>query len=74
MTQSLKQRSRWGGPVFIGDKESRCAGGGPGGCSHKTSFDAVEAECKEDPEGLALTLAEKGVILAALEAAKSAGS
>uniref|UniRef100_A0A7N0VLB1 ZFYVE26-like TPR repeats domain-containing protein n=1 Tax=Kalanchoe fedtschenkoi TaxID=63787 RepID=A0A7N0VLB1_KALFE len=33
----------------------------------------VEAECKEDPEGLALRLAGKGVVSAALEVAESAG-
>ncbi|KAJ0811801.1 hypothetical protein HanPSC8_Chr17g0754801 [Helianthus annuus] len=33
----------------------------------------VEAECKEDPEGLALRLAEKGAVSAALEVAESAG-
>lgn len=33
----------------------------------------VEAECKEDPEGLALRLAGKGSVSAALEVAESAG-
>lgn len=33
----------------------------------------VEAECKEDPEGLALRLAEKGAVSAALDVAESAG-
>lgn len=33
----------------------------------------VEAECKEDPEGLALGLAGKGAVSAALEVAESAG-
>lgn len=33
----------------------------------------VEAECKEDPEGLALRLAERGAVSAALEVAESAG-
>ncbi|KAK3027037.1 hypothetical protein RJ639_041192 [Escallonia herrerae] len=33
----------------------------------------VEADCKEDPEGLALRLAEKGAVSAALEVAESAG-
>lgn len=33
----------------------------------------VEAECKEDPEGLALRLAGKGAVSAALEVAESAG-
>ncbi|KAI3812488.1 hypothetical protein L1987_17198 [Smallanthus sonchifolius] len=37
------------------------------------SWQEVEAECKEDPEGLALRLAEKGAISAALEVAESAG-
>lgn len=32
----------------------------------------VEAECKEDPEGLALRLAGKGAVSAALEVAESA--
>lgn len=35
--------------------------------------DQVEAECKEDPEGLALRLAGKGAVSAALEVAESAG-
>lgn len=33
----------------------------------------VELECKEDPEGLALRLAGKGVVSTALEVAESAG-
>lgn len=33
----------------------------------------VEEECKEDPEGLALRLAGKGAVSAALEVAESAG-
>lgn len=33
----------------------------------------MEAECKEDPEGLALRLAEKGAVSAALDVAESAG-
>ncbi|KAK4364946.1 hypothetical protein RND71_016304 [Anisodus tanguticus] len=33
----------------------------------------VESECKEDPEGLALRLAEKGAVSAALEVAESEG-
>lgn len=33
----------------------------------------VEAECKEDPEGLALRLAGKGAVSAALEVAESTG-
>ncbi|MFS8030630.1 hypothetical protein Hanom_Chr17g01536291 [Helianthus anomalus] len=37
------------------------------------SWQEVEAECKEDPEGLALRLAEKGAVSAALEVAESAG-
>lgn len=35
-------------------------------------FCQVEAECKEDPEGLALRLAGKGAVSAALEVAESA--
>ncbi|MED6212503.1 hypothetical protein PIB30_083940, partial [Stylosanthes scabra] len=38
-----------------------------------TSWQEVEAECKEDPEGLALRLAGKGAVSAALEVAESAG-
>ncbi|XP_071701623.1 uncharacterized protein [Rutidosis leptorrhynchoides] len=38
-----------------------------------SSWQEVEAECKEDPEGLALRLAEKGAVSAALEVAESAG-
>ncbi|CAN8284290.1 unnamed protein product [Cochlearia groenlandica] len=38
---------------------------------HK-SWQEVEAECKEDPEGLALRLAGKGAVSAALEVAESA--
>ncbi|KAL4570212.1 hypothetical protein LXL04_025863 [Taraxacum kok-saghyz] len=37
------------------------------------SWQEVEEECKEDPEGLALRLAEKGAVSAALEVAESAG-
>ncbi|XP_010472597.1 PREDICTED: uncharacterized protein LOC104752215 [Camelina sativa] len=37
------------------------------------SWQEVEAECKEDPEGLALRLAGKGAVSAALEVAESAG-
>lgn len=33
----------------------------------------MEAACKDDPEGLALKLAEKGAVSAALEVAESAG-
>jgi len=33
----------------------------------------VEADCKEDPEGLALRLAGKGAVSAALKVAESAG-
>ncbi|KAJ7958696.1 Zinc finger FYVE domain protein [Quillaja saponaria] len=40
---------------------------------HYTSWQEVEAECKEDPEGLALRLAGKGAVSAALEVAESAG-
>ncbi|KAA3489962.1 Zinc finger FYVE domain-containing 26 [Gossypium australe] len=40
---------------------------------HHGSWQEVEAECKEDPEGLALRLAEKGAVSAALEVAESAG-
>lgn len=40
---------------------------------HHTSWQEVEAECKEDPEGLALRLAGKGAVSAALEVAESAG-
>ncbi|KAI4316248.1 hypothetical protein L6164_024246 [Bauhinia variegata] len=38
-----------------------------------TSWQEVEADCKEDPEGLALRLAGKGAVSAALEVAESAG-
>ncbi|XP_073135906.1 uncharacterized protein [Henckelia pumila] len=38
-----------------------------------TSWQEVETDCKEDPEGLALRLAEKGAVSAALEVAESAG-
>ncbi|KAL8139244.1 hypothetical protein V2J09_005265 [Rumex salicifolius] len=38
-----------------------------------SSWPEVEAACKEDPEGLALKLAEKGAVSAALEVAESAG-
>ncbi|XP_051127624.1 uncharacterized protein LOC127249073 isoform X2 [Andrographis paniculata] len=37
------------------------------------SWQEVEIHCKEDPEGLALRLAEKGAVSAALEVAESAG-
>ncbi|CAK9164522.1 unnamed protein product [Ilex paraguariensis] len=37
------------------------------------SWQEVEAECREDPEGLALRLAGKGAVSAALEVAESAG-
>ncbi|KAI3468258.1 hypothetical protein Pfo_024921 [Paulownia fortunei] len=37
------------------------------------SWQEVETDCKEDPEGLALRLAEKGAVSAALEVAESAG-
>ncbi|XP_062164447.1 uncharacterized protein LOC133871099 isoform X3 [Alnus glutinosa] len=40
---------------------------------HYSSWQEVEAECKEDPEGLALRLAGKGAVSAALEVAESAG-
>ncbi|GMH10819.1 hypothetical protein Nepgr_012660 [Nepenthes gracilis] len=40
---------------------------------HYSSWQEVEAACKEDPEGLALKLAEKGAVSAALEVAESAG-
>ncbi|XP_073225030.1 uncharacterized protein [Cicer arietinum] len=40
---------------------------------HYTSWQEVEADCKEDPEGLALRLAGKGSVSAALEVAESAG-
>ncbi|XP_065850998.1 uncharacterized protein [Euphorbia lathyris] len=40
---------------------------------HYSSWQEVEAECKVDPEGLALRLAEKGAVSAALEVAESAG-
>ncbi|KAK6140827.1 hypothetical protein DH2020_025434 [Rehmannia glutinosa] len=36
------------------------------------SWQEVETDCKEDPEGLALRLAEKGAVSAALEVAESA--
>ncbi|KAI9106384.1 hypothetical protein K1719_021912 [Acacia pycnantha] len=39
---------------------------------HYTSWQEVEADCKEDPEGLALRLAGKGAVSAALEVAESA--
>ncbi|GAB2223083.1 hypothetical protein Droror1_Dr00017220 [Drosera rotundifolia] len=38
-----------------------------------SSWQEVEAACKEDPEGLALKLAEKGAVSAALEVAESSG-
>ncbi|KAL8090101.1 hypothetical protein AgCh_039537, partial [Apium graveolens] len=37
------------------------------------SWQEVEAECQEDPEGLALRLAGKGAVSAALEVAESSG-
>ncbi|KAL0553274.1 hypothetical protein IC582_007163 [Cucumis melo] len=40
---------------------------------HFSSWQEVEVECKEDPEGLALRLAGKGAVFAALEVAESAG-
>ncbi|PSS01176.1 hypothetical protein CEY00_Acc22534, partial [Actinidia chinensis var. chinensis] len=40
---------------------------------HYSSWQEVEAECKQDPEGLALRLAGKGAVSAALEVAESAG-
>ncbi|XP_004303436.1 PREDICTED: uncharacterized protein LOC101291736 [Fragaria vesca subsp. vesca] len=40
---------------------------------HYSSWQEVEAECKEDPEGLALRLAGKGAVSAALEVAESTG-
>ncbi|KAG2699968.1 hypothetical protein I3760_07G212600 [Carya illinoinensis] len=40
---------------------------------HYSSWQEVEVECKEDPEGLALRLAGKGAVSAALEVAESAG-
>ncbi|GAB2275600.1 hypothetical protein Dimus_010360 [Dionaea muscipula] len=40
---------------------------------HYNSWQEVEAACKEDPEGLALKLAEKGAVSAALEVAESSG-
>ncbi|CAI9784832.1 unnamed protein product [Fraxinus pennsylvanica] len=40
---------------------------------HYNSWQEVETDCKEDPEGLALRLAEKGAVSAALEVAESAG-
>ncbi|KAJ4959547.1 hypothetical protein NE237_026658 [Protea cynaroides] len=39
---------------------------------HYSSWQEVEAECKDDPEGLALRLAGKGAVSAALEVAESA--
>ncbi|CAI0408532.1 unnamed protein product [Linum tenue] len=38
-----------------------------------SNWQEVEAECKEDPEGIALRLAERGAVSAALEVAESAG-
>ncbi|KAG8375537.1 hypothetical protein BUALT_Bualt10G0110000 [Buddleja alternifolia] len=38
-----------------------------------SSWQEVETDCKDDPEGLALRLAEKGAVSAALEVAESAG-
>ncbi|KAF8034628.1 hypothetical protein BT93_C0822 [Corymbia citriodora subsp. variegata] len=40
---------------------------------HYSSWQQVEAACKADPEGLALRLAEKGAVSAALKVAESAG-
>ncbi|CAL5409521.1 unnamed protein product [Camellia sinensis] len=40
---------------------------------HYCSWQEVEVECKKDPEGLALRLAGKGAVSAALEVAESAG-
>lgn len=40
---------------------------------HYASWQEVEADCKEDPEGLALRLAGKGAVSAALKVAESAG-
>ncbi|KAJ9702451.1 hypothetical protein PVL29_004268 [Vitis rotundifolia] len=40
---------------------------------HYSSWQEVAAECKQDPEGLALRLAGKGAVSAALEVAESAG-
>ncbi|XP_022729138.1 uncharacterized protein LOC111284627 isoform X2 [Durio zibethinus] len=40
---------------------------------HHGSWQEVEAECKQDPEGLALRLAGRGAVSAALEVAESAG-
>ncbi|KAI3977360.1 hypothetical protein MKX01_000273 [Papaver californicum] len=40
---------------------------------HYASWQEVEAESKEDPEGLSLRLAGKGAVSAALEVAESAG-
>ncbi|GAV76003.1 hypothetical protein CFOL_v3_19478 [Cephalotus follicularis] len=40
---------------------------------HYSSWQEVEVECKEDSEGLALRLAGKGAVSAALEVAESAG-
>ncbi|XVE97525.1 hypothetical protein REPUB_Repub03eG0027100 [Reevesia pubescens] len=40
---------------------------------HGSWQEVVEAECKRDPEGLALRLAGKGAVSAALEVAESAG-
>uniref|UniRef100_A0A1D1Z361 Zinc finger FYVE domain-containing protein 26 n=1 Tax=Anthurium amnicola TaxID=1678845 RepID=A0A1D1Z361_9ARAE len=39
---------------------------------HYSSWQEVEADCKEDPEGLALRLAGKGAVSEALEVAESA--
>ncbi|KAL5558300.1 hypothetical protein UlMin_034511 [Ulmus minor] len=41
--------------------------------NHYSSWQEVEAECKQDPEGLALRLAGKGAVSAALDVAESAG-
>lgn len=40
---------------------------------HFSSWQEVELECKQDPEGLALRLAGRGAVSAALEVAESAG-
>lgn len=40
---------------------------------HFSSWQEVEIECKQDPEGLALRLAGRGAVSAALEVAESAG-
>ncbi|GAA0138325.1 hypothetical protein LIER_00090 [Lithospermum erythrorhizon] len=40
---------------------------------HHNTWQEVESECKEDPEGLALRLAGKGAVSPALDVAESAG-